>query len=82
MIPGTGAALKRRKAIHITFLHIRLIFAHTSRVFNLPEARLFDYTISCKGCGENIQAPVETIPPSWIFANCPLCADSRLYLPP
>ena len=42
-------------------------------VWNLPETRLCDYTIRCKGCGENIPAPVQTMPDTWIIAECPLC---------
>ena len=59
----------------------RLIFAYTVRVFNLPQSRPCDYTIRCKGCGENVPAPVETLPSSWIIASCPLCSAARYYLP-
>ena len=41
-----------------------------------------DYTVRCKGCGENIPAPVETMPDTWIVVDCPLCGERRLYLPP
>lgn len=50
-------------------------------MFNLPEARLCDFTIHCKKCGENIPAPVATMPDSWIVARCPLCGEIRHYLP-
>jgi ribosomal protein S27E len=38
------------------------------------------FVIHCKGCGENIAAPVETLPSSWIAVKCPLCGDHRRYL--
>jgi hypothetical protein len=50
-------------------------------MFGLPETRRCDYTVSCKSCRENIPAPVETMPSSWIVATCPLCGDRRRYLP-
>jgi hypothetical protein len=37
--------------------------------------------IVCKGCHQNIPAPVETMPDSWIIAACPLCGEQRRYLP-
>ena len=39
--------------------------------------------VQCKGCRENIPAPVETMPaqPSRIAARCPLCGEHRRYLP-
>ena len=61
---------------------LRLIFAYTVSVFMLPESRVCDYTVRCKGCSENIPAPVETMPDTWIIAKCPLCGDRRAYLPP
>jgi hypothetical protein len=47
----------------------------------LPSSRLHDYTISCKECGTNIPALVETMPASWIVVECPLCGAKRRYLP-
>lgn len=64
------------------YFEFRLIFAYTIEVFNQPEFRLCDFTIRCKGCGENIPAPVATMPDSWIIAECPLCGERRAYLPP
>jgi hypothetical protein len=61
--------------------YFRLLFAYTVQVFNIPDSRLCDYTLRCKGCGENIPAPVRTLPDSWIVAVCPLCGDRRRYLP-
>jgi hypothetical protein len=60
---------------------IRLIFAYTGCVWNLPQARHCDYTVKCKGCSENIPAPVGTMPDTWIVATCPLCGVRRYYLP-
>jgi len=37
--------------------------------------------IACKGCQQNIPAPVETVPDTWIVAECPLCGQKRRYLP-
>jgi hypothetical protein len=37
--------------------------------------------VHCKGCGENIPAPVETMPSQPIAARCPLCHEHRRYLP-
>jgi len=62
--------------------YFRLFFAYTDLVFNIPASRLCDYTIQCKGCSENIPAPVQTIPDSWVIAECPLCGQKRRYLPP
>jgi DNA-binding transcriptional LysR family regulator len=43
-------------------------------VFNLPETHQCDFAICCKKCGENIPAPVGTMPDTWIVAECPLPA--------
>src|ERR1017187_5739389 len=61
--------------------YFRLIFAYTVFVWNLPQPRFCDFAIRCKGCGENIPAPVETMPDSWIEAKCPLCGSKLRYLP-
>lgn len=60
---------------------IRFLFGYTLLVFLLPPSRVHDFTICCKGCGANIPAPVETMPASWIAAQCPLCGNKRRYLP-
>ena len=62
--------------------YFRLLFAYTIHVFMLPESRFCDYTVRCKECGENIPAPVRTMPDTWIIADCPLCGQRRAYLPP
>jgi hypothetical protein len=61
--------------------YLRLFFAYNGGVWNLPDSPLCDYTISCKGCGENIPAPIETMPDTWIVADCPLCGVKRRYMP-
>jgi len=61
--------------------YFRPLFAYTVFVWNLPESRLCDFTVRCKSCGENVPAPVETMPSSWIVARCPLCSECRYYLP-
>lgn len=63
-------------------LHIRLLFAYIGVMWNLPESRFCDFTVRCKGCGENVPAPVQTMPDTWIVADCPLCGERRAYLPP
>ena len=50
-------------------------------MFGLPSSRVCDFVVRCKGCGEAIPAPVETLPDSWIVAACPLCGEQRRYLP-
>jgi hypothetical protein len=62
-------------------MYVRFIFAYIVLVFNLPETRFCDYTVRCKVCGENVPAPVETMPSSWIISKCPLCGERRYYLP-
>lgn len=37
--------------------------------------------VQCKGCQENIPAPVESMPAQPIAARCPLCGEHRQYLP-
>jgi hypothetical protein len=52
-------------------------------MFHAPTsaAGLYPFVIVCKGCHQNIPAPVETVPDSWIIAACPLCGEQRRYLP-
>ena len=49
--------------------------------FPIPSTRAYDYCVSCKGCGEVIPAPVQTLPDSWVIAECFLCGEKRRYLP-
>ncbi|MFY9939226.1 MAG: hypothetical protein WAK33_20260 [Silvibacterium sp.] len=58
----------------------RFCFAYAVFMFQGPSTYLA-FVIRCKGCGENIPAPVETLPSSWIAAKCPLCGEHRRYLP-
>ncbi len=51
-------------------------------MFLLPAVRWCDLAVKCKGCGECVPATVETMPSSWIIAECPLCGEKRRYLPP
>ena len=51
-------------------------------MWQLPQSHICDYAVRCKGCGENIPAPVRTMPDSWIITDCPLCGQRRAYLPP
>ena len=50
-------------------------------VFGMPPKRLCDYVVRCKGCHQNVPAPVGTMPDTWIVARCPLCGEKRRYLP-
>lgn len=50
-------------------------------MFNIPSSLKSDFVIRCKGCGENIPAPVQTMPDTWIAKHCPLCGAYRRYLP-
>ncbi len=51
-------------------------------MWQLPQSPVCDYAVRCKGCGENIPAPVQTMPDTWIVAECPICRQRRSYLPP
>ncbi len=61
--------------------NIRLLFSYTGFMFLLPTHGLYPFVIRCKRCAENVPAPVETLPASWITAKCPLCGELRAYLP-
>jgi hypothetical protein len=50
-------------------------------MFHGPPSQWHDFVIRCKRCSENIAAPVETMPDSWIIHTCPLCGERRRYLP-
>lgn len=43
--------------------------------------RIHPFCIQCKGCRENIAAPVQAMPDSWIVTTCSLCGEKRRYLP-
>jgi hypothetical protein len=75
--PASGFKFKKISAIVDDF---RLIFAYAVFMFQGPPSK-FAFVIRCKKCGENIPAPVETLPASWIAAKCPLCGEHRRYLP-
>jgi hypothetical protein len=60
---------------------IRFLFAYNESMFPTPNLGLYPFVIACKGCHENIPAPVETLPDDWIIAACPLCGLKRRYLP-
>ena len=61
--------------------YFRPFFAYTIPMFNLPTSQRCYFTLRCKACGENIPAPVLTVPDTWIVAQCPLCGHKRRYLP-
>jgi hypothetical protein len=60
--------------------NIRLLFAYNVAMFSTPGTGLYPFVVRCKRCSENIPAPVETLPASWIAAKCPLCGELRAYL--
>src|ERR1700750_2213396 len=53
----------------------------STAMFQGPPARIHPFVITCKRCRENIAAPVQTMPDSWIIHTCPLCGERRRYLP-
>jgi hypothetical protein len=77
----------------LSFCQVRKALRHDAGLFafyspildsmfvGLP-VRFCDFAITCKGCGECIPAPVETMPSSWIIAQCPLCNEKNQYLLP
>lgn len=50
-------------------------------MFHGPTFGIHSFVIVCKGCQQNVPAPVQTLPDSWIVAECPLCGEKRRYLP-
>jgi hypothetical protein len=50
-------------------------------MFPSHEPTLAPFVVRCKHCAENIPAPVQTLPASWITVKCRLCGDLRAYLP-
>lgn len=50
-------------------------------MFHGPTTGVHPFVVVCKGCQENIPAPVETMPDSWIITACPLCGAKRRYVP-
>ena len=50
-------------------------------MFHSPTSGIHPFVIACKGCRENIPAPVETLPGCWIVAEFPLSGERRRYLP-
>jgi hypothetical protein len=95
MLPGTpGAGLQVVPSLPCSLMldgtawrglsvpvdHFRLFFSYTKLVFPGPESSK-RVVVHCKGCGENIPAPVETMPSQPVVARCPLCHEHRRYLP-
>jgi len=65
----------------ILFNYFLLFFAIMDSVFHGPPQQIYDFVITYKRCRENIAAPVQTMPDSWIIHTCPLCGERRRYLP-
>lgn len=57
------------------------MFASSVSMFKLPDSGTHPFVVACKGCQQNIPAPVGTMPDTWIVAECPLCGAKRQYLP-
>jgi hypothetical protein len=49
-------------------------------MFHGPTSDIHPFVVVCKGCQQNIPAPVQTLPDSWIVTECPLCGEKRRYL--
>jgi hypothetical protein len=68
----------------VGFARLWITFAFYSLILELmfpgPESSK-QVVVHCKGCGENIPAPVETMPSQPVAARCPLCHEHRRYLP-
>jgi hypothetical protein len=60
--------------------YFRFLFAYTVLMFPGPESSKL-VVVQCKGCHENIPAPVEGMPAQPIATRCPLCHEHRRYLP-
>ena len=60
--------------------YFRLLFAYTGLMFPPPQSQKL-VVVQCKGCHENIPAPVESLPAQPIATKCPLCYEQRRYLP-
>jgi hypothetical protein len=50
-------------------------------MFHAPRTGIHPFVIACKRGQADIPAPVETLPGSCIVAKCPLCGETRRYLP-
>jgi hypothetical protein len=57
------------------------MFAYNVFMFHNSACGVHPFVIVCKGCQQNIPAPVQTMPDSWIIADCTLCGAKRRYLP-
>jgi hypothetical protein len=81
-VPEENAQLSRGLLARLKFTGLfRFLFAYTSLMFPTREPGLYPFLVRCKRCSENVPAPVETLPASWIAATCPLCGERRAYLP-
>jgi hypothetical protein len=60
--------------------YLRFFFPYTGFIFSGRESSK-RIVVQCKGCRENIPAPVESVPAQPIAARCPICGDHRRYLP-
>jgi hypothetical protein len=56
------------------------IFAYTVSMFHGHTPGVHPFVVNCKGCQQNFAAPVQTLPNSWIVAECPLCCEKSRYL--
>ena len=67
--------------LEILSMNSCLSFANMIPMFHGPSSQLHEFVIRCKRCRENIAAPVETMPDTWIIHTRPLCGERRRYPP-
>ena len=80
--PSNAVFLPSPKALRDSAGHFAFYSPILGSMFGEPPARFCDFAVTCKGCGECVPAPVETMPSSWIIAQCPLCNEKNQYVPP
>ena len=80
--PSNAVLLPSPKALRDSARHFAFYSPILGSMLGEPPARFCDFAVTCKGCGECVPAPVETMPSSWIIAQCPLCNEKNQYVPP
>lgn len=60
--------------------YIRYLFAYNVSMFHCPTSGIHPFDVICKGCQQNIPAPIQRLPDSWVIADCPTCGEKRRYL--
>jgi len=70
-----------RSGLHLFLMDFRLCSPTIVSMFQGPRTHLHPFVVTCKGCHQNIPAPVQRMPDTWIIAECSLCGEKRRYLP-